>query len=509
MSTFRVLWRNISWNYVEAAVSFVVYLLLTPIVVEQLGATGFGLWVLLKAILFYLKFLDLGFYNALVKYVAEHSERREWTIANGLIASTTSLLSIAGVVALVASALVAWLLLPTAFNVPADRIEEMQLATLLLGVDLLIAFPASVLSAIFEARQRFDVHSIVTVLATLVCAGATIICLKMGYGIVALAWIEIAGSLITATLFVLILRRLMPEIRLGWGSPGGPYFRRLRSYSTWTSLNEILAEGSTEVEKLLVPIVLSVSLLTPYTLICTVAAAIFLAVEPITETFFPLSAAYEAKGDKVRLRELLLRGTKLVMAISLPLAALVTAYGEAFILEWIGTENIEVPPGVLPLVVASFTITAFVLTATTILLALGMAKQVFWMGITELALAVTLVLLLVPSMGLPGLAGSLLIANALISLFWIVPYTCRLIEQSSGEFLAQSVMRPLLAIAPMALVIGVLESWVPGDSLPWLVAKSALAGMVYLVAFFSLSLTAQERQFCLTGFRALLGREPE
>src|SRR2546426_10038293 len=78
MSNLRALTRNISWNYVQAGVSVVVYFLVTPVVVGHLGEVGFGIWVLLRAILFYLRFLDFGFHNALVKYVAEYGERRDW-----------------------------------------------------------------------------------------------------------------------------------------------------------------------------------------------------------------------------------------------------------------------------------------------------------------------------------------------------------------------------------------------------------------------------------------------
>jgi O-antigen/teichoic acid export membrane protein len=185
-----------------------------------------------------------------------------------------------------------------------------------------------------------------------------------------------------------------------------------------------------------------VSLLTPYSLICSVSAVIFLAVEPITDTFFPLSSAYHAGADMERLRRLLLRGTKFVAAISLPLAVAVVAYGSEFIRLWIGEDHVTIPAGVAPLVVISFAVTAFILTGTTILLALARVKQVFWMGICELALAVALVLVAVPSLGLRGLAGSLMSANILITFLWIVPYVCRLVSQSIPEFLFQALMRP-------------------------------------------------------------------
>jgi O-antigen/teichoic acid export membrane protein len=375
-------------------------------------------------------------------------------------------------------------------------------------VDLLFAFPGSVLGAIFEGRQRFDVLSGVSMAVSILGALATVIGLQAGYGILTLVGIEIAGTLLVTLLLALFMRRLCPEIRLSVGRIGGPHLRRISGYSTWTSLNEILAEGGSEVEKLLIPIILSVSLLTPYSLICAVSAVIFLAITPLTDAFFPLSSAYDARDDRVRLRRLLLRGTKVVMAISLPLAVAVTAYGEHFLLGWIGEEHINVPPTVLPLVVASFSVTAFILTATTILLALAKVQEVFWMGVAELTLAVLLVVTTVPELGLPGLAGSLLIANILITFLWITPYVCRLLGQSTPDFLAQGLIRPLLAALPMAVFILWVDQYLPSTSLPWLALKGGAAGCVYVLAFYGLSLTPEERALCRGGVRSILRKEP-
>jgi O-antigen/teichoic acid export membrane protein len=385
----------------------------------------------------------------------------------------------------------------------------LQTATLLIGVDLLLAFPTSALDAIFEGRHRFDVLSGVAIAVSVLGAAATVVGLEAGYGIVMLVLIEIGATVVSAVLSLWLLRRLFPELRFTFGPIRGPALQRIRGYSTWTSLNEVLTEGGAELEKVLIPVLLSVALLTPYALICSVAAAIFLAVEPITDVFFPLSSAYDASNDKQRLRELLTRGTKLVMAISLPLAAGIVAYGEQFILLWIGDEHVDLPPGVLPLVVLSFATTAFVLTASTILLAVGKVREVFLMGITELVVAVALILWAVPRFELVGLAGSLLFANVVITFLWVVPYVCRLLDQRISAFLAQSLLRPLLAVVPMALFILWLDPYLLHESLWRLLIPAGLAGAVYIVAFYAVSLTAIERDLCFSSVRTLLARRAE
>src|SRR5262245_47941644 len=112
MSALTGISKNISWNYVEAGVNAVIFFVLTPVVVRWLGGEGYGSLVLLYTILFYLRFLDFGFYNALVKYVAEFAERRAWGTINGFIGTTTSVLALAGIGALVLSGVVAWFVVP-------------------------------------------------------------------------------------------------------------------------------------------------------------------------------------------------------------------------------------------------------------------------------------------------------------------------------------------------------------------------------------------------------------
>lgn len=510
MSTLSVLTRNISWNYVQASVNLVVHFVLTPIVVARLGAVGYGIWVLLNAILFYLKFLDLGFYNSLVKYVAEFAERKEWSTVNGLTATTIAALAVAGIVAFAGSCVVAWWFVPHMINAPSANIEELQTATLLIGANLVVAFPGSALSAVLEGRQRFDILSTVAIPITIASAIATVVVLSFGYGVIALVLVTIGSTVFSAAGNWAFLRRLYPEIRLDFAAVASgmrfSHIHQIRGYSTWTSLNEILAEGGAELEKLLIPVLLTVSLLTPYTLIVTVAAAIFLVIEPITDALFPLTSAVDAIADRVRLRKVLVRGTKLVVGVSLPLAIAIFFFGRDFILIWIGADNVDVPAGVLPLVVLSFSITAFILPGTTILLAMSRVKEVFWMGVAELVLATSLVILTVPSMGLKGLAGSLLASNVAITFGWIVPYLCRSLEQSIRGFLGATILRPALAAVPMGLLMLYLDRFHLGESLWRMALGCALAGTVYALAFYVMSLTAQERASLSGMLRAVLLR---
>lgn len=493
MSSLAAFTRNISWSYVEIGVAAAVYFLLTPFIVEKLGVVGFGLWTLINAVVYFLAFLDLGFYNAMVKYIAEFGEKDQWRRINALLGINLTALTLAGGVALIGSFLIAGVA-PWVFDLPPQQEGEFQLAIILLGINLLIAFPLSVISATYAGFQRFDLLSVVQIGVSLCSALAIVVSLSYGYGLIALVLVQICATLIQAGMLWSMLHRVAPRVRFGWRRLRGYTYRKVRRYSKWTSFDEVLVEGSAELEKLLIALLLTVALITPYTLICTVAAIVLLAIEPITDIFFPLSSAYGARDDKAQLRDVLLRGTKLVMSISLPLAVVVAVLGEDFIYFWIGDEHIELPPGVMQLVVANFAVTAAVVTSGTILLALAHVREVFWMTVSEVTLSVALMLFLVPAAGLAGFAASLLIANILLAAFWMLPFLCRQLDQSVLSFFGYSIGRPLLALSPaLLLMVGVQEA-MASDSLLAVLIKGAVVGLVCLVLLWLLALSRAERR---------------
>jgi O-antigen/teichoic acid export membrane protein len=485
--------RNISWSYVEMGVAAAIYFLLTPFIVEKLGAIGFGVWTLIHAIVYFLGFLDLGFYNAMVKYIAEFGEQRRWRRVNALLGVNLTALTLAGLMAFLCSLVIAGLA-PWFFDLPDASLTEFRWAIVLFGINLLLTFPLSVFSATYAGFQRFDLLSIVRTIINLCRALAIALSLAYGYGLMALVVVYICASLVQASILWLLLSRFAPGVSLAWRRLRGYNYRRIRSYSKWTSLDEVLVEGSAELERLLIAIFLAVALVTPYTLICTVAAVVLFAVEPITKIFFPLSSAYGARNDKAQLRGVLLRGTKLLMSISLPLAVVVAVLGEDFIHFWIGEEHIALPAGVMQLVVANFAVTAAVMTAGTILLAMARVRQVFWMTVSEVLLSLSLMLFLVPAAGLAGFAASLLIANIVLGAFWMLPFLCRQLEQPVLPFFGYAIIRPALAVSPGLLLMLAVQGATESASLITVLIKGAVVGLACLVLLWLFGLKRDERE---------------
>src|SRR5207244_13172807 len=74
-------------NCVGKLVAVGAWFFLTPFVLGRLGVDGYALWVLVAAFAQYGTLLDLGIGGAIIKYVAEHTARREGERARSVVAS--------------------------------------------------------------------------------------------------------------------------------------------------------------------------------------------------------------------------------------------------------------------------------------------------------------------------------------------------------------------------------------------------------------------------------------
>lgn len=490
----RIAWiaRNISANYIGTIVPVAITIFLTPFVIHHLGAVAYGIWVLVHSISFYINFLDLGMYSALVKYTAEYTADEQKGELDKLIGTALVFFLGAGILALGASLLIAYLLI-SLFHVPEDFIHTFQVVIVLFGVDILISFPGSIFDGILQGKQRFDILNIVGTAFHILGAVATVVLLMLGNGLIALALLEIASSLIGILVDVLIIKKLYPSITFSLGLFNRETWRKAWDYSFWSFLNGVVNDGVSELDKPLIPVFLSVALVAPYSVACSLASVVYMAVSPIVGVFFPLASEFDGSADRESLQKLLLQGSKFVLGISLPVSVFVFFMGESIINNWVGPEYTKISPYVLRLVLISFLIAVFFWTPVKILSGMARLREMFLFTCFEVTLAVVLIFLTIKKYELVGLATSFLLANTIVSFGCLLPFTCKTLRISVVSYLLESMVKPLIPALPTALVAFFLvRNFYPGS---W--SALALEGgtllLVYITGFLFLSFSKSER----------------
>ena len=485
--------RNVATSYGDILVGGAIYVAFTPFLVHHLGLEAFAVWVVSHTITFYLSLLDLGFGQAHVRFHARHAARGQREAVHRLAGTIAPALALAGLVAAVLAGLIAVAPLERWFQVSTVLEADLRLVVVILGLNLLISLPGSTLENVYEGEQRFDIRNLRSIVLRLITVAVQVALLLNGYGIVALAAVELGVSVLRVGIDLVLANRLVPGLLRTRVAMDPRVWRRIRPFALWAFVDDLLVEGSAHLDKLLVAVFLPMALLTPYALCAALAGLIFLAVRPVTETFFPMAAGLHARGKRLELSQLLLSGTKAVLGLTTPIAIMLVFFGETVLLTWVPDVGESLTPGLLQLVVLTFYFSAAWWTATLVLMAVNRIRLVAVMTLVELALALALIVLLVPSYGLIGFATAALVANVIVAFGVLMPAVCGSTGLPPRAFLAATFGRMILVSLPAMLLAAGFHVVVEESGWPTLIAAAAVVALVYALSVFWGGLDAWER----------------
>lgn len=504
-SNFRLWLRNIGFGYAETAVGGLIYVFLTPFLIDRLGTEAFAVWLISNAITFYLGFLDLGFGEAQVRFHARYAALDKTQLIKRLIATTSISLVLAGVVAVVIG-------LTIAFGVPTSWLElsstletDFRIVLAILAVNCLIAFPASTLENVYEGAQRFDLLHLRGIGLRIVELLLLVVLVSQGHGVVVLAAVDLATTCLGVLIDLCLVNRLVPgllkvpmhfDVRL---------WRRIRPFAMWASIDEILAEGSENLDEILIGLLLPLALLTPYAVCLAVAGLVPLAVRPIVDTFFPLATDLHARKRDADIGRLLFAGSKLALLIATPLAIFLAAFGAPVLHLWIPDISSEASDGLVILVVINCLFSAYLWTSTIILMAVNRMRLVVLLTVIELVLEVALIVALAPKFGLIGVAVAGLCANVAVGAAIELPIVARMVNYPIGSFLAVTLGRSVMACAPALIVALALRQVMEAPSWPFLAGAALGVAALGLAGFWFIGTTSAEREQLLEAWRALRG----
>jgi O-antigen/teichoic acid export membrane protein len=272
---------------------------------------------------------------------------------------------------------------------------------------------------------------------------------------------------------------------------------------TWSGADDVLAEGTVNLDEILIAALLPLSLLTPYALCVTIAGALLIVVQPVLATLFPMAASLHAARDRERLQRLFVLGTKGLLAIALPIALFLGPCGAALIAWWVPDATSDATPGLMMVVVADTVVSVYLATSSAMLLALNRVRTMVSLRVVEVALQIPLILLLAPAMGILGVALAVLSANVAVGLLLELPLTCRLLGVTLPSFVGGTLAR----LVPAAVPATILAWWVgDGAATPVGLALAAVAvGTTCLAGVWLLGTTAMERSEIAAVGRSMRG----
>lgn len=501
-SRSEVFARNISMDYVALGVEMLIGVLMLPFNVAHLGQSAYGLWVLVASITMYFSMLDLGYGVAQVKFAAEYRARKDSRGLNEILSTLFFFFTLIGLTAFALGALIAFNL-ESFFKVTPEQAGTGRQVLLIITAFVAMGFPLSVFGGVVNGFQRHFMNGYVSISIAIAAAIANLVVLLAGYGLVELVAVTTGIRMLGYLGYRLNAYRAYPGLKIRASYIRLARLREVTGFSTFILIIDLANKVNYSTDTLVIGVFMS----TTAVAVWSVAQRLITTTQNLTlqlnGSLFPIIVDIATLGETDRLRRVFTQGTRLSLAMVMPIAMGLVLLAEPLILAWVGESFIASVPIIYALA-AAVVIRVGNSTATNVLKGAGHHRLLAVTNISMAAANLALSIVLVRRYGLIGVALGTLIPLAVVSTFVLFPAACRRVDLSVTKALTQAVWPAFWPVIPMALLLALTRN-LAGASLPFILAQSVGAGALYALLFLWLAIGREERVWYFDKIKRVLG----
>jgi len=492
---------NTAWTGIGTGWAMLVSLISLPLMLHGLGTDAFGTWVLLNtfsAMTGWFSLADIGVGVAATRAIAGRVSVDDGDGARQLIASAVTLFVVLGVGFGLLFGTIGPVTLPDLFNTPADLVGPLRVAIVVYAVQVVVDQASNALQASLDGMQRIDLsRGADGARRTLVAIGVTGVALGGGglEGVAVASLVASAGGLVVA---VLLMRRVE---RSWWRTrPQRDHMKGLIRSGRSMAVLKPIGVFHRQMDRLVVGAILGPAAVTLVEIATQIQNGAETVLGASSYAVLPAASWVRAREDQRLLRELILRGTKYSLVITLPMVVAGMLLAGPIVAVWVGPAQAEAA-GLAVLALAYTGITAPVQVSSNVLVGIGRAPAVLLAAAGAIVINLVVSIVLVRQVGICGA-----FIGTLLGGIFLVPFLLRAIlretEMTLGEFFRESIRPEIVPLALLAFTVGAVVVS-PLGNLITIVVAAAAGGLVYLVATLKLAMAPDE----VSGLRAAFSRQ--
>jgi O-antigen/teichoic acid export membrane protein len=495
--------RHLAVGTLAQQAAQVVAVLSMLVVITALGRTlsleEFGVYGLAFSFSIYLLFVQGGVEAAVIVRLGEAYD------ADARDRAFSTAMAVYVAVGFVAGALIAaaGIGILQFFDIPAELRDQARLGVVAIGAGTAVGWPMKTYQDVLRGTQRFKLAAGAEACAYIVLATAMLVLLLV---VDAPLWILIglAGSIPlligAASAVIVTVQRL--RFRFRRHTLDREYTRsfvRFSFYVLAASVTDLIVYSADRAVLAVFRPAAAVGLyeaaVRPHNLVRQLNGS-------LAQVVLPASARYLADEDEMRVRELLLRGTRYMLAAAVPFTIVFMTLAKPILVAWLGAK-FGAAATALTIFVSYWLLNASTSVAAVMLTAAGRVRALAIYAWAIALLNLGLSLTLTPWLGLDGVVLGTTIAYFALSpaLFYL---TFTTLPVGIGEF-ARRVWLPAysLGVALAGLLLS-LRFTVGLHSVAAIAAAAITGALTYWGAFYALWMDAEERGFV----RRLARRQP-
>lgn len=494
---------NIFSGWAAFLLNIIISFFLAPFVVKKLGNTYYGVWVIMMQFTGYLYLMDLGVRESIIrymsKYVAEAGPEEEKTDISRVVNSAVILYSLVGLLCLAISILLSYCL-SSIFMIPEEAIADATTVVLITGISLTQFFVFNAYSGIMMGLQRYDLMNRIVLVFSLVRPVVIVVVLSMGYGIVALAVIQLVNGIATNLVIYHSSRKLMLDRNIPYRLEFVGYAKNkqtysdIYNYSKHVLVNNIGQKIVFHTDAVIIGMFMSAASVTFYAIGATLVDYLVKLCAVGVQVINPMVSELETRKDKESIRMMLQTACKLSLLVGMPIIVVYMTLGANFIRLWMGEEYMNLSGNVLILLSAMQLYSLPHHTISTTLYGMSQHHIIARLRIFEGALNIVLSVILVKFYGLYGVIVGTMIPHFLV-MFILLPASIRgIIGLELREFYRKCYLKPLCAGIPFYATCHLIGVYCEINSLFMFFGTVLLIMPVYLISAWLIGFSDNERK---------------
>jgi len=469
-------------NLAYLAVQSLMFIIVTPLLLKVWGAEGYGMWVIMLAVMRGAELAVFGMDQALVKYVAQFSvEPDAGRKISGVISFSTLFLLFTGL----ASCAIVWVLRDwIALNIfAALDVSELAGAFGLIAIGLVPLFLSQVpLFVLFGLVYNELAGGLKLGYDVFLWGGALTIGL-LGGSILDLGWLLLLLNgvyfFLTSLVAFWVLRPF--NLRFEWNMP---LIKELLHYGFYAWIISIGIRFYQQVDRILVGLVLGAALAGVYGIATGIAARLTRLASQFSQVLLPFASSYQVKDRLQEIRTIFRHASRLVACLMVLASSAIVIWMDIILELWISPQYSYDYTEAFRVLLIIYAFHSVMLPALRISLGLG------WIKVPTIVIAASsiamLVVLWVISQYL-GLMGAV-IANAVyIAVVYINFYTAgkldfkpvRTVLADIGPPLVVLLAVLLLSLEALTIFQRALVTIVVAVIISWMALSSNRARLIY------------------------------
>jgi O-antigen/teichoic acid export membrane protein len=385
------------------------------------------------------------------RLIAIHRARHESAHINVVMSTALSLLLVVSVGVCVATG-IALVLFPVLFAVPASSAVDVHYSLILVGLNLALAFPATIFSGLLWGYARFDLQNAVDIPVLALRTVFTLTLVSSAMPLTSLGAIVLLVTSLGSISKMLLCYKLVPSLQLSLRHVQRNKVREIFSISGWMSVISWSRTLIPQIAPTLIGVRIGSAAVTTFSVARQLVVYANIFSISATQVMTPGATGAFATGSIGTQRQLFIEGGKFAYALTLFFVAGLFCLGMPFIHWWQhGLQDAAYRPLLILMLGESLPMSQWL--TYSVLLGAGRQRILALLALSEAAICVPLIVGLIGNAGITGVCIGVAAAGFLARGVFQWLYGTRLLQVSLGSYIRQVFLPVTLAAAPSVALL--------------------------------------------------------